>query len=325
MRGRSSGSCAAGGALHGGLCLRCGRACLLASGVPAPPAVKTNHRSSPGAPIHPVVTPLSQTNQPRLVDSTGRPVGPPRVWLQSVWVPGLAMSRALGDQLAHHVGVSSRPDVVQLDLEPADRFLVLASDGVWEFMSSQEAVELVAGCGSAEDACRAVSDRLTVMGGWVACVDDRLLVWGLAVSICQQPLQPLQTTDRLHQLHQPSPVRPHPAHRRGNPPLASCGGWRGGRHHRCGGALHPPSRHQQYRSPSSSSQQHTQQQPRGGCSSSFRGGCCCWPSAVPDYRSAWCCCWKVAKGLHPCARAYICHMCSTFEVTEVTEHVARTG
>jgi hypothetical protein len=37
----------------------------------------------------------------RLVDEMGQPMGPYRVWLQYAWIPGLAMSRALGDQLAH--------------------------------------------------------------------------------------------------------------------------------------------------------------------------------------------------------------------------------
>ena len=37
----------------------------------------------------------------RLVDEMGQPIGPYRVWLQRTWVPGLAMSRALGDKLAH--------------------------------------------------------------------------------------------------------------------------------------------------------------------------------------------------------------------------------
>ena len=42
-------------------------------------------------------------SSPRLVDEDGQPMGPHRVWLQYAWVPGLAMSRALGDQLAHRV------------------------------------------------------------------------------------------------------------------------------------------------------------------------------------------------------------------------------
>ena len=37
----------------------------------------------------------------RLVDELGQPMGPHRVWLQYAWIPGLAMSRALGDVLAH--------------------------------------------------------------------------------------------------------------------------------------------------------------------------------------------------------------------------------
>lgn len=37
----------------------------------------------------------------RLVDEAGQPIGPFRVWLQYAWIPGLAMSRALGDALAH--------------------------------------------------------------------------------------------------------------------------------------------------------------------------------------------------------------------------------
>jgi len=54
------------------------------------------------------------------------------------------------------VGVSSEPDHLHVKLAPCDKFMVLASDGVWEFISSQEAVDLVAGCGNVEDACRAV-------------------------------------------------------------------------------------------------------------------------------------------------------------------------
>jgi hypothetical protein len=37
----------------------------------------------------------------RLVDEMNQPMGPYRVWLQYAWIPGLAMSRALGDVLAH--------------------------------------------------------------------------------------------------------------------------------------------------------------------------------------------------------------------------------
>lgn len=54
------------------------------------------------------------------------------------------------------VGVTSEPQHVQLELTPADQLLLLASDGVWEFIASDEALALVAAHASAEDGCRAV-------------------------------------------------------------------------------------------------------------------------------------------------------------------------
>lgn len=41
------------------------------------------------------------------------------------------------------MGVIPEPEVTIFDVEPVDRFIIIASDGVWEFISSQEAVEIV--------------------------------------------------------------------------------------------------------------------------------------------------------------------------------------
>lgn len=53
------------------------------------------------------------------------------------------MSRSLGDQVAHSVGVISIPEIQQFILEEDDKFLVIASDGVFEFLSNQEIANLV--------------------------------------------------------------------------------------------------------------------------------------------------------------------------------------
>ena len=50
-------------------------------------------------------------------------VGPARVWLAKKYAPGLAMSRSLGDTVAHSVGVSSTPEIVRGD--SCSRFCVL--------------------------------------------------------------------------------------------------------------------------------------------------------------------------------------------------------
>ncbi|KAJ0399705.1 hypothetical protein ATCC90586_002698 [Pythium insidiosum] len=64
--------------------------------------------------------------------------GPPRVWLGHMDVPGLAMSRSLGDAVAHTAGVTSEPEFFSRLLDDSDRCLVIATDGLWEFMSNDE-------------------------------------------------------------------------------------------------------------------------------------------------------------------------------------------
>uniref|UniRef100_A0A6U1RBM7 PPM-type phosphatase domain-containing protein n=1 Tax=Cyclophora tenuis TaxID=216820 RepID=A0A6U1RBM7_CYCTE len=69
--------------------------------------------------------------------------GPPRVWLGHMDVPGLAMSRSLGDAVAHTAGVISEPEFTERELNPkTDRFLVVATDGLWEFVDNQETVDI---------------------------------------------------------------------------------------------------------------------------------------------------------------------------------------
>lgn len=69
--------------------------------------------------------------------------GPARVWLGHVDSPGLAMSRSLGDRVVHSVGVSSEPEFVLIEPDSSrDCVMVAGSDGLWEFISDKEAVEM---------------------------------------------------------------------------------------------------------------------------------------------------------------------------------------
>jgi len=44
------------------------------------------------------------------------------------------MSRSLGDNVSKPIGVTHEPEVVKLEVEERDKFILLASDGVWEFI-----------------------------------------------------------------------------------------------------------------------------------------------------------------------------------------------
>lgn len=75
--------------------------------------------------------------------STGFQVGPHWVWLKDIDIPGLAMSWSFGDEIVWNVGVICDPEIREIELEEQDKFIIMASDGVWEFMSNREVMELV--------------------------------------------------------------------------------------------------------------------------------------------------------------------------------------
>ncbi|CAD8136661.1 unnamed protein product [Paramecium octaurelia] len=77
-------------------------------------------------------------------DEEGNPIGPARVWLLDENIPGLAMSRSFGDYVAAQVGVISIPEIIKHTFQN-DKFLIMASDGIWEFLDNKWIVEVVYG------------------------------------------------------------------------------------------------------------------------------------------------------------------------------------
>jgi len=105
-----------------------------------------------------------------------------RVYAKNSRYPGLNMSRCLGDLLGHEdCGIICEPEVYERTLEPDDQVLLLCSDGVWEFISPSEAINLVSpygrkkGMQAAEHLAREAWDRwINEEGGQV--VDDITVV-----------------------------------------------------------------------------------------------------------------------------------------------------
>jgi serine/threonine protein phosphatase PrpC len=73
----------------------------------------------------------------------GEPYGPMRVWVKNEEYPGLAMTRSFGDRMAATVGVISEPEIKEFNLTEEDKFLIIASDGIWEFISNEECINFV--------------------------------------------------------------------------------------------------------------------------------------------------------------------------------------
>ena len=81
------------------------------------------------------------------------------MWLKHEDIPGLAMSRSFGDEVAARVGVIAEPgkfnkschkllqiwfiEILELDTCKDDKLIVIASDGVWEFLSNEDVAGIV--------------------------------------------------------------------------------------------------------------------------------------------------------------------------------------
>ena len=70
--------------------------------------------------------------------------GPYRVWdSPDLKYPGLAISRSIGDTDATNLGVISEPDICVKTTKKEMEFIIIASDGVWEFMDNKDVCDFV--------------------------------------------------------------------------------------------------------------------------------------------------------------------------------------
>lgn len=77
----------------------------------------------------------------KFIDEKG---DPPRVWLADKNIPGTSFTRSLGDSIADKVGVFAEPEFFSKSITDQDEILVLASDGVFEFLQNQEIIDICA-------------------------------------------------------------------------------------------------------------------------------------------------------------------------------------
>lgn len=120
-------------------------------------------------------------------DTNGRPTGPFRLFLKDKWTPGLAVSRAFGDHIGRNAGVIPDPDIQSLQLPRLSKeteglgeedpfhirlqqkswmdkhkhrqVVILATDGLWEWVSSEEAMQIAWHMSSARMAADVLAEK----------------------------------------------------------------------------------------------------------------------------------------------------------------------
>ena len=76
-------------------------------------------------------------------EEDGEKSGPFRVWKKGEVYPGIAMSRSIGDLIASTLGVIPEPKFLEEKVDKDTKFMVVASDGVWEFLENETVKDIV--------------------------------------------------------------------------------------------------------------------------------------------------------------------------------------
>ena len=76
-------------------------------------------------------------------EEDGEKSGPFRVWKKGEVYPGIAMSRSIGDLIASTLGVIPEPKFLEEKIDKDTKFIVVASDGVWEFLENNTVRDIV--------------------------------------------------------------------------------------------------------------------------------------------------------------------------------------
>ena len=66
---------------------------------------------------------------------------PPRLWAKNGMYPGTAFTRSIGDAVAERIGVVATPEIERVRLNKDTKAIVIASDGVFEFIPSTSVIK----------------------------------------------------------------------------------------------------------------------------------------------------------------------------------------
>ena len=76
------------------------------------------------------------------LDDNNKPCGPFRIWVKGEDFPGIAVSRSIGDLVSKMIGVIPNPQIIEYTLTPKSKYMLICSDGIWEFINNEKAMEI---------------------------------------------------------------------------------------------------------------------------------------------------------------------------------------
>lgn len=53
------------------------------------------------------------------------------------------MTRSIGDKVAHSIGVIDEPEYKIFEFDGNEKFIIIASDGIWEYLNGDDCIKIV--------------------------------------------------------------------------------------------------------------------------------------------------------------------------------------
>jgi serine/threonine protein phosphatase PrpC len=81
----------------------------------------------------------------RIKNELGEEFGPLRIYEKDNdnMLPGISMSRSIGDIAAEKLGVTFEPELFKFDLGIEDKAIIIGSDGFWAYLNNEEVIDIV--------------------------------------------------------------------------------------------------------------------------------------------------------------------------------------
>lgn len=90
---------------------------------------------------------ISDIDEAERVQSAGGIIEPApgytmdRIWFDTTFSgPGLQPTRTIGDHAAKRIGVIATPDTAKYEITSRDKFVIIGTDGLWEYVTEKQAV-----------------------------------------------------------------------------------------------------------------------------------------------------------------------------------------
>jgi len=102
------------------------------------------------------VEPIHENWDCKLGDEIDDGGDPPRIWAQDQEYPGTAFTRSIGDSLAESLGVMAEPELDHHQIKANDKVLIVASDGIFEFITTRGCLDMALLYNNPLEACLAL-------------------------------------------------------------------------------------------------------------------------------------------------------------------------